>query len=49
MNRNWIMNNLEQDWDDENMYLEVLENGTIRKYDLSENLMFEYQVERVAH
>lgn len=42
--KEWIIDNLEQDWDNDNMYYEVSENGLMRKYDIENNMVFEYQI-----
>lgn len=49
MNKEWIKNNLEQDWDNENMYFEVTADGRIRKYDIQNEQVYEYDIDRVAH
>lgn len=43
MNKEWIMNNLEPDWDDENIYIEVTDDGKIRKYDILNETIYEYE------
>ena len=49
MSKEWIISNLEQDWDNENIYFEVTVDGKIRKYDISTNQTYEYEMERVEH
>lgn len=49
MTKEWIINNLEQDWDDENIYFEVTIDGKIKKYDLITDQTFEYSIERVEN
>lgn len=49
MTREWIVENWECDWDNENMYFIVTEEGKIIKYDLSTDKTFEYSIERVEN
>lgn len=43
--KEWIMNNLEQDWDNDNIYYEITEKGVIKKFDIVNNILIEYQIE----
>lgn len=47
--KEWVMKYWEQDWDDDNLYYVVDETGRIRKYDIRENQLFEYSIERVEN
>jgi hypothetical protein len=49
MSKEEIMEMYEEDWDDPNMYFNVTEDGKIQKYDVENDLFFEYEIERVAH
>lgn len=44
---NWIIENLEQDWDDDDLYYEVTEDGKIKKYNIRTGTIYEYFI--VAH
>jgi hypothetical protein len=49
MNKEYIIEHWEQDWSDDNLYFQITESGTIQKYDVENNTMYEYQIDRVAH
>ncbi len=49
MCKEFIIANLEEDWDMEGVYFEVTEEGMIRKYDVINDLVFEYAIQEAAH
>ncbi|WP_165786747.1 hypothetical protein [Heyndrickxia camelliae] len=49
MNKEYIITHYEQDWDDDNIYYSVREDGLIVKVNVETGDRMEYFMERVVH
>jgi hypothetical protein len=49
MNKEWIINTWEQDWDNENMYYKVRKNGLLVKINIVTGECYKYYVNQVVH
>lgn len=49
LTKQWVMKYWEQDWQDDHVYFNISESGTIRKYNTLTDELFEYEMERVEH
>lgn len=43
MNKEWIVNNWEQDWDYDHLYFIITKDGVIKRYDIKKDKLVEIE------